>query len=209
MPLVPAGIKGTDGSARLAPARRGTGSRWTSTTCASSSCTRPRASRPTAYGRDPRARGDRLNGAPLLVDRRRLARSSRLSRAPQVHRGAGGRPTNALVGFSNFLLRLWDAEQPRAVLVGWDILDDADLPPRGARGVSVGPCVRRRAPRAARHCSPGSSRLRVRVGEGAGIRGRRLPRRRGRRGGERPVLVATSDRDAFQLVSDRVRSSSR
>jgi DNA polymerase-1 len=28
-----------------------------------------------------------------------------------------------LVGFSNFLLRLWDAERPRAVLVGWDSLD--------------------------------------------------------------------------------------
>ena len=29
----------------------------------------------------------------------------------------------ALVGFSNFVLRLWDAEEPRAVLVGWDTLD--------------------------------------------------------------------------------------
>ena len=42
------------------------------------------------------------------------------------------------------------------------------------------------------------------VGEGAGLRGRRLPRRGRARGGRADVLVATSDRDAFQLASDRV-----
>jgi len=26
---------------------------------------------------------------------------------------------NALVGFANFLIRLWEAEQPESVLVGW------------------------------------------------------------------------------------------
>src|SRR5437773_8370972 len=36
---------------------------------------------------------------------------------------AEGKPSNAIVGFTNFLLRLWDAEQPRAVLVGWDTLE--------------------------------------------------------------------------------------
>jgi DNA polymerase-1 len=35
---------------------------------------------------------------------------------------AEGRPAGALVGFANFLLRLWQAESPRAVLVGWDTL---------------------------------------------------------------------------------------
>jgi exodeoxyribonuclease III len=34
--------------------------------------------------------------------------------------GEGG---GAIVGFVNFLLRLYEAEQPRAVLVGWDTLD--------------------------------------------------------------------------------------
>jgi DNA polymerase I len=42
---------------------------------------------------------------------------------PKSIRRAGRRPGNALVGFSNFLLRLWDSEQPRAVLVGWDTLE--------------------------------------------------------------------------------------
>jgi DNA polymerase-1 len=37
-------------------------------------------------------------------------------------RRAEGKPSNALVGFSNFLMRLWQAEAPRAVIVGWDTL---------------------------------------------------------------------------------------
>jgi DNA polymerase-1 len=37
-------------------------------------------------------------------------------------RRAEGKPSNALVGFSNFLMRLWQAEAPRAALVGWDTL---------------------------------------------------------------------------------------
>ena len=41
---------------------------------------------------------------------------------PKSIRRAERRPGNALVGFSNMLLRLYEAEQPRAVLVGWDTL---------------------------------------------------------------------------------------
>jgi DNA polymerase-1 len=42
---------------------------------------------------------------------------------PKSIRRAERRPGNALVGFANFLLRLWESEQPRAVFVGWDTLD--------------------------------------------------------------------------------------
>jgi 5'-3' exonuclease len=42
---------------------------------------------------------------------------------PKSFRRAGGKPGNALLGFSNFLLRLWETEEPRAVLVGWDSLE--------------------------------------------------------------------------------------
>jgi DNA polymerase-1 len=42
---------------------------------------------------------------------------------PKSIRRAGGRPGNALVGFTNMLLRLWQAERPRAVVVGWDTLE--------------------------------------------------------------------------------------
>jgi exodeoxyribonuclease III len=42
---------------------------------------------------------------------------------PKSIRGRADMPANALVGFANFLLRIYAAEQPRAVFVGWDTLD--------------------------------------------------------------------------------------
>jgi DNA polymerase-1 len=39
---------------------------------------------------------------------------------PKSIRRAERRPANALVGFTNMLLGLWEMESPRAVLVGWD-----------------------------------------------------------------------------------------
>lgn len=42
---------------------------------------------------------------------------------PKTFRRADKGPANALLGFSNFLVRLWESEKPRAVLVGWDSLD--------------------------------------------------------------------------------------
>jgi DNA polymerase I len=42
---------------------------------------------------------------------------------PKSMKSAKGRPANALIGFSNFLMRLWQSEEPRAVFVGWDTLD--------------------------------------------------------------------------------------
>ena len=41
---------------------------------------------------------------------------------PKTIRRAGDRGGGAIVGFANFLLRLYDSEQPRSVLVGWDTL---------------------------------------------------------------------------------------
>ena len=42
---------------------------------------------------------------------------------PKTMRRADGGPGNALIGFTSMLLRLWHDERPRAVLVGWDTLD--------------------------------------------------------------------------------------
>jgi DNA polymerase I len=42
---------------------------------------------------------------------------------PKTIRRRGGKGAGAIVGFANFLLRLYFDEQPRAVLVGWDTLD--------------------------------------------------------------------------------------
>ena len=63
------------------------------------------------------------NSRPLLV----VDGDSLVHRAyhalPKTFRRAEGRPGNALLGFSNFIVRLWQAEEPRAVVVGWDSLD--------------------------------------------------------------------------------------
>jgi DNA polymerase-1 len=54
----------------------------------------------------------------LVIDGDSLAH--RVYHALPPIKGAGGRPVNALVGFANLLLLLWDTERPRAALVGWD-----------------------------------------------------------------------------------------
>jgi DNA polymerase-1 len=42
---------------------------------------------------------------------------------PKTIRRAGDRGGGAILGFANYLLRLYESERPRAVLVGWDTLD--------------------------------------------------------------------------------------
>jgi len=43
---------------------------------------------------------------------------------PETIRRRGDKGGGAIVGFANFLLRLYESERPRAVLVGWDTLDE-------------------------------------------------------------------------------------
>jgi DNA polymerase-1 len=45
---------------------------------------------------------------------------------PKSVRRAGGKAGNAILGFTNYVVRLWDAEKPRAVFVGWDKLSEAN-----------------------------------------------------------------------------------
>lgn len=42
---------------------------------------------------------------------------------PKTIVGRGGKPAGAILGFANFLMRIYRTEQPRAVLVAWDTLD--------------------------------------------------------------------------------------
>jgi DNA polymerase-1 len=61
--------------------------------------------------------------APLLaVDGDSFAHRAYHALPKQIKR-AKGRPANMIVGFANMLVGLWDAERPRAVLVGFDSLD--------------------------------------------------------------------------------------
>ena len=43
---------------------------------------------------------------------------------PKTVRRAGNKGGGAIVGFANLLIRLYGAEKPRAVVVGWDTLSE-------------------------------------------------------------------------------------
>ena len=58
----------------------------------------------------------------LVVDGDSFAHRAYHALPKSIRRGDRG-PANALVGFSNMLLRLWNDERPRTVLVAWDSLD--------------------------------------------------------------------------------------
>ncbi len=59
---------------------------------------------------------------PLLVIDGDLFAHRSFHALPKTIRRRDGRGGGAIVGFANLLLRLFDSEQPRAVVVGWDTL---------------------------------------------------------------------------------------
>ena len=64
-----------------------------------------------------------LSGRPLLViDGDSFAHRS-YHALPKTIRRSDGKAAGAILGFANFLLRLYADEQPRAVIVGWDSLE--------------------------------------------------------------------------------------
>ena len=125
---------------------------------------------------------------------------------PKTIRRAGGRhPAGAIVGFANMLLRLWEDESPRAVLVGWDtlsvptyrhealegyqagrrfdedLLEQLDLLPQLTEGLGF-VCAKEAGYEADDFLAAGVAAEEKRRGI---------------------ALVATSDRDLFQLASER------
>ena len=125
---------------------------------------------------------------------------------PKSMRRENGRPGNALIGFTNMLLRLWQDERPRTVLVAWDTLDvptyrhtsleayqsgrvfedelleQLDLLPDLVRSTGLA-CAKEPGYEADDFLAAAATREE----EAGGT-----------------ALVATSDRDAFQLVTSRV-----
>lgn len=110
---------------------------------------------------------------------------------------------NAIVGFTNFLLRLWESEQPESVLVAWDSLDTPtyrhEALPAYQSGREFEPSILKQLD------------LLPAVVESFGFQVAKAPGYEAddflaavARACPGPVLVATSDRDAFQLVSERV-----
>jgi DNA polymerase I len=111
---------------------------------------------------------------------------------------------NALVGFAGFLQRLWESEQPESVFVGWDSLDTPTyrheaLPAYQSGRVFEDSIVEQLDLLPALVESFG-----FQVGKAPGYEADDFLAAAAR-AWPGPVLVATSDRDAFQLVSDRVQ----
>ena len=83
---------------------------------------RPRAHRPKSQDAKRRA-GSITSRRPLLViDGDSFAHRS-YHALPKTILRRGRKPAGAILGFANLLLRLYREEQPRAVLVAWDTLE--------------------------------------------------------------------------------------
>ncbi len=142
------------------------------------------------------------NGVLLAIDGDSFAHRA-YHALPKSIRRAGGEPAGALVGFMNMVLRLWEAEQPEAVLVAWDTLSAPTYRHEALPGYQAGrvfdPELLEQLdllPELVASCgfacakAPGYEADDFLAAAAATWKG--------------PVLVATSDRDAFQLASDRV-----
>ena len=57
----------------------------------------------------------------LIIDGDNLAHRAYHS-IPKNLKGSQGRPINAIVGWTNMVLYLWESEQPRAIFTAWDTL---------------------------------------------------------------------------------------
>src|SRR5207247_6140739 len=116
----------------------------------------------------------------------------------------GGRPANALVGFSNFLLRLWDAYEPRAVLVAWDTLEVPTYRHEALEAYQSGREFEDAIVEQLAILPELVESFGFAIAKAAGYEADDFLAAVAAHDGGR-VLVATSDRDAFQLVSDRVQ----
>ena len=75
---------------------------------------------------------------PLLVIDGDLFAHRAYHAVPKSIRRAGNKGAGAIVGFANFLLRLYEGEQPRAALVGGNMLDAPTYRHRALEGYQAG-----------------------------------------------------------------------
>ncbi|HEX6701407.1 MAG TPA: 5'-3' exonuclease [Gaiellaceae bacterium] len=122
---------------------------------------------------------------------------------PKSIRRAEGRPAGAIVGFANMLVRLWEAEGPRAVLVAWDTLTAPTYRHEAFEGYQSGRVFDRELLEQLDLLPELVSALGFAVAKAPGYEADDFLAAAATHG-RAPVLVATSDRDAFQLASERV-----
>ena len=126
---------------------------------------------------------------------------------PKSIKRADGHPAGALVGLMNMLLRLWESESPRAVFVAWDSLDTPTYRHEALAGYQSGRVF---DPELLEQLD-----LLPELVEACGFACAKAPGYEAddflgavvvaEEAAGRDVLVATSDRDAFQLASERTK----
>lgn len=125
---------------------------------------------------------------------------------PRTLRRDDGGPANTLIGFASMLLRLWKAERPRAVVVAWDTIGAPtyrnELLPAYQSGREFDPeIVEQLSLLPALIASTGIICGKQSGYEADDFLAAAVAAERARGG---TTLVATSDRDAFQLAADDV-----
>ena len=140
----------------------------------------------------------------LVIDGDSFAHRSYHALPKSIQR-RGNKPAGAIVGFANFLLRLYAQEQPRAVLVGWDTLNAPTYRHRALPGYQSGRFFDLELleqldvlPQFITACGFAAAKA---PGYEADDFLAAAVAQEERRGGI--AVVASGDRDAFQLASDR------
>ena len=110
---------------------------------------------------------------------------------------------NAIVGFGNFLLRLWDQEQPESVLVGWDSLETPTYRHEALPAYQSGREFEKSLLDQLGMLPAFCESFGFLVGKAGGYEADDFLAAAAHAWNGQ-VVVTTSDRDAFQLVSDRV-----
>jgi exodeoxyribonuclease III len=123
---------------------------------------------------------------------------------PKTILGRGGRPAGAILGFANILLRFYRSEQPRAVLVGWDTLGTPTyrhelFPPYQSGRKFDDALIAQFEPLREFVAACGFASAKAPGYEADDFLAAAVAREE-RRGGS--VLVASGDRDTFQLASE-------
>ena len=125
---------------------------------------------------------------------------------PKTIRRRGNKGAGAILGFANYLLRLYDTEKPRAVLVAWDTLDAPTYRHEALPGLSVGDGSSMTSwSTSSKCCREFVTACGFACAKAAGYEAddflAAAVAREERRGGT--AIVATGDRDTYQLASDR------
>jgi exodeoxyribonuclease III len=150
------------------------------------------------------SRNTRVERPLLAIDGDSFAHRS-YHALPKTIRKKDGGAAGAIVGFSNFLLRLWRAERPRVVIVAWDTLEEATYRHEALEAYQSGrefddDLVEQLDALPAVVEAFGFAIVKkagYEADDFLAAAATQEERRQGR------ALIATGDRDAFQLASDR------